>query len=106
MPARSAAGLGGRGAGDEQATVERGSPMTLSGAQIREARELLGWQPSRLASKVGSSVRVHSIKRAEGGLLTLIDMNKVQRCLEVAGVDFTDDGRVVLRNAMHREGDA
>ena len=68
----------------------------ITGAQIRHARELLGWQPSRLAKKVG--VQTYSVQRAEAGQRTLMDLEKVERCLKTAGVKFCDDGRVELRD--------
>ena len=70
----------------------------ITGAQIRRARELLGWTPSRLAVQVGRGVQAYSIKRAEDGLLTLIDLERVERCLEIGGVKFCEDGRVTLRD--------
>ena len=70
----------------------------ITGAQLREARELLGWTPSRLAVQVGRGVQAYSIKRAEAGLRTLIDLERVQRCLEAGGIQFGDDGRVTLRD--------
>ena len=70
----------------------------ITGAQIRQARELLGWTPSRLAVQVGHGVQAYSIKRAEADLRTLIDL----WCLEMGGVRFCDDGRVILRDFGQR----
>ena len=72
----------------------------ITGAQIREARELLGWRPSHLAKKVGA--QVFSINRAEAGQRTLIDFDKIERCLKTAGIKFGDDGRVMLRDFGER----
>ena len=74
----------------------------IIGAQIRQARELLGWTPSRLAVQVGHGVQAYSIKRAEADLRTLIDLERVQWCLEMGGVRFCDDGRVILRDFGQR----
>lgn len=74
----------------------------ITGQQIRHARELLGWTPSRLAVQVGRGVQAYSIKRAEAGLRTLIDLARVERCLEMGGVKFCDDGSVILRNFGQR----
>ena len=74
----------------------------ITGAQIRQARELLGWTPSRLAVQVGHGVQAYSIKRAEADLRTLIDLERVQWCLEMGGVRFCDDGRVILRDFGQR----
>ena len=74
----------------------------ITGTQIRQARELLGWTPSRLAVQVGHGVQAYSIKRAEADLRALIDIERVQWCLEMGGVRFCDDGRVILRDFGQR----
>ena len=60
----------------------------LTAQQIREARELLGWHPSTLARKAG--INFATLNRAElaDGSITTGQAMKIQRALEVAGVEF------------------
>lgn len=60
--------------------------MTLSAAQIRAARALLGWNQTELATAAG--IAVSSVKNIEGGMTepnprTIIAL---QKALEAAGV--------------------
>ena len=64
----------------------------ITGAQIRQARELLGWPPSRLAQRA----KVHSaiVRRAESvtgrAPVTVYQAALIRDALERFGVEFTD----------------
>jgi transcriptional regulator with XRE-family HTH domain len=64
----------------------------ITGAQIREARRLLGWSADRLAAR--SKVPLGSVERAE-----LIDgqprvpsphLEEIQKAFEAAGIEFSE----------------
>ena len=64
----------------------------ITGAQIRQARELLGWPPTRLAQRA----KVHSaiVRRAESvegePTVTVYQAALIRDALERFGVEFTD----------------
>lgn len=62
--------------------------MVITAAQVRAARAILGWNQSKLAEK--AVVAVNTIRRIEqekgANLVPTID--KVQRTLERAGIEF------------------
>ncbi len=64
----------------------------ITGAQIREARELLQWTPWYLAQV--ARVRLSAIQKAEAcegePAITLMNRDAIQRVLEEAGVEFTN----------------
>jgi transcriptional regulator with XRE-family HTH domain len=60
--------------------------------QIRAARGLLGWSQTELASRAGLSLP--TVKRLEAGFGPRVSDEaraKLQRALEVAGIDFIED---------------
>jgi transcriptional regulator with XRE-family HTH domain len=71
--------------------------MTITSAQCKAARRLLGWSTKRLADRAGlgrSTVWVfESNVRPLGEWCILV----MQRALEDAGIEFTDDKGVELR---------
>jgi ribosome-binding protein aMBF1 (putative translation factor) len=71
----------------------------ITGAQIKAARRLLGWPPSRLAQKA-RVVRaiIELAEKADGEPpLTIEHMKVIRAALEAAGVEFTDGGRPGVR---------
>ena len=80
----------------------------ITGAQIRAARELLGWPPSRLAQRA----KVHSVivRRAESvdgeSPVTVYQAALIRDTLERFGVEFTngDEPGVKLKATKAREG--
>ncbi len=71
----------------------------ITGAQIREARELLGWTEQTLANK--AKVHLPTVTRAESreGLSRRHrgQLIKITRALEAAGVEFTNGGQPGVR---------
>src|SRR5476649_640864 len=65
--------------------------MTITGAQVREARELLGWTRDRLAGASGLSPT--TISRLEAGKLlsTARLLSSIRCALEDFGVIFVDE---------------
>ncbi len=67
--------------------------IEIAAAQVRAARAMVKWSQQDLAR--ASGVSLPTIKRMEGsdGPIRSITENvwKVQRALEAAGVEFTDD---------------
>ena len=64
--------------------------MSITGAQIREARQLLDWQPRELAKR--AKVQISTIERAEASetepVITIAHRDAIQTALEAAGVEF------------------
>jgi ribosome-binding protein aMBF1 (putative translation factor) len=64
----------------------------ITGAQIRQARKLLGWEPYKLAQRA----KVHSliIQRAESVTgeppITAYQEALIRNALQAVGVEFTD----------------
>jgi len=72
--------------------IMRQDPMpSLTGAQIRAARALLGWSATDLSQR--SAVSLRTIQRAELAetLMTMANQLAVRRALEAAGVEFIDE---------------
>jgi transcriptional regulator with XRE-family HTH domain len=73
--------------------------MTITGEQVRAARELLGWPRSTLARK--SRLSESTITNLENGRRTLSPLSvlAIRRALESARVEFTveDGGRAGVR---------
>ena len=71
----------------------------ITGAQIREARELLQWTPWYLAQV--ARVRLSAIQRAEAcegePTITSEVQEAIQRALEAAGIEFTNGGELGVR---------
>ena len=73
----------------------------ITGAQIRAARELLGWRQAELAKR--ARIQAHSVESAESSLGQSFvpgqDMQAMRAVLEAAGVEFTngDEPGVKLR---------
>jgi ribosome-binding protein aMBF1 (putative translation factor) len=65
--------------------------MTITGKQVREARQLLGWSQLKLAKK--SKVTGGKIMSCESGqaLLAPAAADAVRRALEGGGVEFASD---------------
>ena len=79
-----------------------GTPMSrivLTGTRIMIARQMLGWLDTDLARQAG--VRTVTVRRAESVVgeppITVAQRQKLQRALEVAGIEFTE-GDVRLRS--------
>lgn len=84
--------------------------MTITGTQVREARELLGWTREDVAG--ASGLNVADVLRFEAGLSDpgLDALTEIRRTLEAAGVEFTKAGQpgVDLKSAplvSRRPGD-
>ena len=76
-----------------------------TGAQIRAARELLGWRQAELAER--ARIQAHSVESAESSLGQSFggqDMQAMRAVLEAAGVEFTngDEPGVKLKVAVPR----
>lgn len=68
-------------------------------SQLRAARAMLGWSQERLAEASGVSLpTIKRLEPGEGPLSTKVDtMDKLQRALEAAGVEFTNGGQPGVR---------
>jgi transcriptional regulator with XRE-family HTH domain len=64
----------------------------ITGAQIKVARELLGWRQAELAKQ--ARIPAHSVESAESSvgesLVPGEDMQAMRAALETAGVEFTN----------------
>src|SRR5215203_7023171 len=77
----------------------------ITGAQIRAARELLGWRQAELAKR--ARIQAHAVESAESSLGQSFvpgqDMQAMRAVLEAAGVEFTNgDEPGVKLNARGR----
>jgi transcriptional regulator with XRE-family HTH domain len=73
--------------------------MTITGAEVKAARELLGWTQAELAGKV--RVRVTAISKFEQGgpRPRLLALSGMRFALEGAGAEFASDGSGVKLRA-------
>jgi transcriptional regulator with XRE-family HTH domain len=62
--------------------------MTLTGAQVREARELLGWTQIRLARAAKVSQTTACNVERDDARLTTWAQHAIRSALESAGVEF------------------
>ena len=66
--------------------------MMITGAQIRKARELLGWRQAELAKQ--ARIRRHSVESAENSdaesFVPGEYVRAIQAALESAGIEFTN----------------
>ncbi len=71
----------------------------ITGAQIREARALLGWSRSKLAGL--AKMRPATVQRAEASdaeaAITLAHRSAIRSILEEAGIEFTNGGEPGVR---------
>jgi transcriptional regulator with XRE-family HTH domain len=65
--------------------------MTVTGAQVREARELLGWTQIRLARAAKVSQTTACNVERDGARLTTWAQHAVRAALESAGVIFVEE---------------
>ena len=68
--------------------------MLLTGRQMRDARETLGWTIAALAR--ATRLPFENVARAErldgGGMVPIDDIRAIRRALEAAGIDFEAEG--------------
>jgi transcriptional regulator with XRE-family HTH domain len=66
--------------------------MTLTGAQAKAARELLGWPQHRVAAELGVSQSAIARFELGKGRLSALQTSVLKRAFEAAGVEFTNGG--------------
>jgi hypothetical protein len=71
--------------------------MTLTGAQVREARELLEWTRGRLAGAARVSASTNAKAEHDGPRMTEWAKSAIREALKAVGVVFEADGGVTLR---------
>jgi transcriptional regulator with XRE-family HTH domain len=75
--------------------------MDITAAQVRAAREMLGWSQLRLAAETGVSASTVAQFEDEGWRSPMLDLAVVRRMLHDAGVEFIpDDPGVRRRTAL------
>jgi ribosome-binding protein aMBF1 (putative translation factor) len=77
------------------AASDDGATMTITGEQVRAARELLGWPRKTLAGKCKPGET--TIRNFENGARRPSPFNvlAIRRALEAAGIEFDQDGHGV-----------
>jgi transcriptional regulator with XRE-family HTH domain len=71
--------------------------MTITAAQLRAARRLLGWSQDDTAGATGlETLTIVNFERGER-FLSRDALKDIQIMLEAAGVEFTNDGEPVVR---------
>jgi transcriptional regulator with XRE-family HTH domain len=78
------------------ALAGHGAGMILTGAQVREARELLGWSRIKLAVMTSLGAQRIMLVETDDWLVTPANIERVRAVMEAAGVTF-EDGRVRLQ---------
>ena len=78
----------------------------ITGAQIREARKLLGWSRDRLAPRAELPVNRLGAYELGRRILPLEEVEALKGALEAAGVEFTngDEPGVKLRRSGPQAG--
>lgn len=78
--------------------------MSLSSGQIRAARAFLRWSAKDLAERSGVSVpTIQRLETTDGPLRVKVEtLDRLQRALEGAGVEFLDRNGVRLREEPDR----
>ena len=71
--------------------------MTVTGAQVREARKLLKWSQLQLGYKARVSDAAIVIFEAARRPLLPKNVLAIQRVLEAAGIEFDDTGGIRMR---------
>ncbi len=76
----------------------------ITGAQIHEARKLLGWSRDRLAPKAGMCT--NNLRRLESGAKPISEPEAaaLSSALEAAGVVFTNERGVRLKRSGPQGG--
>jgi transcriptional regulator with XRE-family HTH domain len=67
--------------------------MTITAAQVKAARELLGWSRSQLAGRVGLSATTIAQFETGARRLPFFDASVIAGVFEEAGVEFASDGQ-------------
>ena len=73
--------------------------MSVSGAQVKEARKLLGWTLKTLEGKSGVAATLIANFEADKGRPSVLQLTVLRRVIEAAGVAFTDDQSAVKKQA-------
>ena len=71
--------------------------MTVTGAQFRAARLLLGWSQSRLAGEVGVSASNIAKLEGDNSGISVLTVSTIRRVLAEVGVEFTSDGEAGVK---------
>ena len=69
--------------------------MTLTGAQARAARKLLGWPQHRMADELRTRLSEYRGFEAGAVELSVLQTSLLKRILAAAGVEFDDSGQGV-----------
>jgi transcriptional regulator with XRE-family HTH domain len=64
--------------------------MTITGAQVKAARQLLGWSQEDLADEAGLSTTAIAIFEADDGPPSVQTPHMIRLALEDAGVEFVE----------------
>ena len=64
--------------------------MTITAAQVKSARLLLGWSQSKLAAETGVAAGTIAKFEEDKQRLPMLDLSVVQRMLKDAGVEFIE----------------
>jgi transcriptional regulator with XRE-family HTH domain len=73
--------------------------MSIGGAQVKEARKLLGWTLKTLEGKSGVAATLIANFEADKGRLSVLQLTVLRRVIEAGGVAFTDEQPGVKKNA-------
>jgi transcriptional regulator with XRE-family HTH domain len=71
--------------------------MTISAAQVREARRLLSWTLSTVGDKSDLSASTISFFETGRRRPTALNVSRIRKVFETAGVEFTNGGEPGVR---------
>jgi transcriptional regulator with XRE-family HTH domain len=64
--------------------------MIITSAQVKAARQLLGWTQSRLAAEVGvSASNIAKLENGDGAI-SVLTVSTIRRALTEAGIEFVE----------------
>ena len=67
----------------------------ITPTQIKSARSLLGWSGAELAKRLG--VKQRNVTAAENGRSQTAALLRMEKLLQDAGIEFTNDGQPGVR---------
>jgi len=71
--------------------MDQGIFLLITAEQIRAARGLLGWSQTKLAERAGLSLPTVKRVEAESPKVSIEARRKLQRALELGGVNFIEE---------------
>ena len=88
------------------AMMAKGAKLTITGADVREARKLLGWDQAELAAKSGVAASVIATFENGNDRIGMANVYAIQRTVESAGLKLANGGAAIRAYEAVYENDA